>query len=61
MVLKELCNCNGISGHEKKVRDFIRKEISSYADDIQVDSLGNLLVKNGVVTVQKESCFSSYG
>ena len=43
LTLKELTNINGISGNEGAVRDYIRGQIYSYADDIKIDSLGNLI------------------
>ncbi len=44
MLLKELTELNGISGNEHKVREFIKNEVESYADDIKVDNMGNLIV-----------------
>lgn len=44
-LLEKLCMCGGISGDEDEVRELIINEIKPYADDIQVDSLGNLFVK----------------
>lgn len=40
--LKELCEINGASGDESRVRDFIRKNIT--ADEVFTDNLGNLIV-----------------
>lgn len=41
--LKALCNLNGISGRENRVRDYIINEIKDYAE-YKVDPLGNLIV-----------------
>jgi putative aminopeptidase FrvX len=47
MLLKELCELNGVSGDEKKVRDFIREQIKAKADAYTIDKIGNLVaVKN---------------
>ncbi len=43
MLLEKLCNLDGVSGDETAVRDFIKNEISPYADNIITDSTGNLL------------------
>lgn len=48
MLLEKLCNLDGVSGNEGAVRDFIKAEITPYADSVTVDSMGNLLAfKNG--------------
>jgi endoglucanase len=47
-LLKELTQAWGVSGHEKKVREIIRREVTPYADEVITDALGNLIVrKNG--------------
>lgn len=47
-LLETLCNENGVSGNEHKIRDIIKQEIADYADDIKVDTMGNLIaVKHG--------------
>ena len=43
MLLKALCETNGVSGNEGAVRKLILEEITPLADDIQVDSIGNIL------------------
>lgn len=43
LILKELTQLVGVSGNEGKVRDYIKEKICSYADDITIDSLGNLI------------------
>ena len=48
-LIKRLCEVNGISGREDKVRELIIKEVEPFADEITVDPLGNLCVfKKGV-------------
>lgn len=42
MILENLCNEIGISGHEEKIRKIIYNEISNTVNDIRVDTLGNL-------------------
>jgi endoglucanase len=44
MLLEKLCNADGVSGDEGRIRDIIKSEIAPYADDIQTDRLGNLIV-----------------
>lgn len=43
-LLEKLCLANGISGDEKNVRKIIIDEIKNYADEINEDAMGNLLV-----------------
>ncbi|WP_422486705.1 M42 family metallopeptidase [Gudongella sp. DL1XJH-153] len=44
MFLKELTEASGVSGNEKEVRDFIKKALEGYVDEIKVDRIGNLIV-----------------
>jgi len=47
-LLKRLCETPGIPGHEDRVRELIRAEVSGLVDDIRVDAMGSLLCrKNG--------------
>ena len=49
MLLKKLTELNGVSGSEEEVRDFIKAEAAQYADEIRIDSIGNLIVfKKGI-------------
>ncbi|MGL4741311.1 MAG: M42 family metallopeptidase [Sarcina sp.] len=48
-LLKKLTALTGVSGRERAVTDFIRVELENYADSIERDALGNLIVyKKGV-------------
>ncbi len=44
-LLKKLTNVIAPSGNEKPVRDIIIEEVKPYADEITVDTLGNLIVR----------------
>lgn len=44
-LLCKLVNTYGPSGNEEKIRDFIKSQVSDYVDEINVDSLGNLIVR----------------
>lgn len=47
-LLKELTEIFGPSGNEDRIREVILNKIRPYADDIQVDKLGNIIAtKNG--------------
>jgi len=47
-VYEDLVNLNATSGHEKSVREYMRKEISKYTDEIIQDKLGSIFgVKRG--------------
>ena len=49
-LLEKLTQTSGVSGYEKEIRELIRKEIEPYADEIQVDVMGNLIVRKGKKT-----------
>lgn len=42
-LLEALSNAFGPPGHEEEVRELLRKELEDYADEVQVDKLGNIL------------------
>ena len=47
MLIKKLTDACGLPGHEKEVRELIKKEIAGFVDEITTDRLGNLIaVKN---------------
>ncbi|MDD6214959.1 MAG: M42 family metallopeptidase [Firmicutes bacterium] len=43
MLIEELTNLNGVSGDEASVRRFITEKIEMFADEIKVDTMGNLI------------------
>ncbi len=43
MLLERLCNETGVSGNEDKIRAIILEEIKPFADEIKIDSLGNII------------------
>jgi putative aminopeptidase FrvX len=47
-LIKRLSNAHGISGFEDEIRDIIRTELEDHADEIKLDSMGNLIAtRNG--------------
>ena len=47
-LIQKLTETYGPSGHEESIREVIRAEVQDWADEIQVDALGNLIaVKRG--------------
>lgn len=46
-LIKKLVETVGPSGYESKIREVIRGEVESYADEVSVDAMGNLIVKKG--------------
>lgn len=42
--VKKLCLLSGVSSFEDEVRDHIRARVAPYADEIRIDSIGNLIV-----------------
>ena len=43
-ILKELCALSGVSGNEGAVRDHIAARVKPFAETIETDAMGNLLV-----------------
>ncbi|MBC7233781.1 MAG: M42 family metallopeptidase [Chloroflexi bacterium] len=49
--LKKLSEASGVSGYEAGVRELVREEFSQYADQIRIDTMGNLIaLKRGEAT-----------
>jgi putative aminopeptidase FrvX len=46
-LIQKLVETQGPSGYEGQIRSVIRQEIESYADSIQIDAMGNLIVQKG--------------
>jgi tetrahedral aminopeptidase len=49
-LIKKLVEATGPSGFEGNIRGILRSEIESYADEIRVDNLGNLIARKGQKT-----------
>jgi len=45
MLLKELCQRNGVSGNEKQVREYILEQIIEKVNHIRIDKIGNLVAE----------------
>ncbi len=43
VLIEKLCNTMGVSGNEGEVRSLIRKKIENYADEVTIDTMGNLI------------------
>ena len=41
--VEELCMTPGISGHEEKIAEIIKRELKDVADDIETDLMGNVI------------------
>ncbi len=47
-LIAKLSNAHGISGYEDEIREIVRAELESWADEIKTDSMGNLIcTRNG--------------
>ncbi len=47
-LLKQICELPGAPGFEKKIRDFVVREVRDLVDEISVDNLGNVIaIKRG--------------
>lgn len=60
-LLEELCLANGVSGDEEQVRKIIFSAVSPYADHIETDAMGNLLVfKKGERSPKRKLMLSAH-
>ncbi len=46
-LIQKLVETQGPSGYEGQIRAVVRQEVEAHADSIEVDALGNLIVKKG--------------
>jgi len=46
-LIKKLVETTGPSGYEAQIRAVVREEVESYADELRVDAMGNLIVRKG--------------
>lgn len=46
-LIQKLVETQGPSGYETQIRSVVRQEIEPYADSMEVDALGNLIVQKG--------------
>jgi tetrahedral aminopeptidase len=44
-LLKRLSEASGVSGYEQEVRDIVREEFGRYADEVRIDTLGNVVAR----------------
>jgi putative aminopeptidase FrvX len=44
-LLKRLSEATGVSGYEHQVRDIVREEFGRYADEVRIDTLGNVVAR----------------
>jgi endoglucanase len=42
-LLKRLSEASGVSGYEHEVRDIVTQEFARYADEVRIDTLGNVI------------------
>ena len=42
-LVEELCMTPGISGHEEKIAEIIKRELKDVADEIETDLMGNVI------------------
>lgn len=60
-LLKKLCLAHSVSGNENEVRDIILKEITPYADKIEISPLGNIIAfKSGEKRAQTKLMLSAH-
>jgi putative aminopeptidase FrvX len=46
-LIQKLVETQGPSGYETQIRSVVREEVTPFADDVQVDALGNLIALKG--------------
>ncbi len=59
--LETLCSLTGVSGAEDEVRNYILERVLPYADEIQTDAMGNLMVfKKGNVCPERRVMLAAH-
>jgi putative aminopeptidase FrvX len=46
-LIEKLISTPGPSGYESQIREVVRAEVESFADEVKVDALGNLIARKG--------------
>lgn len=60
-LLKSLCALDGVTGTEQNVRDYIRERVRPYAERIEEDAIGNLIVyKKGAKSTEKKLMLAAH-
>ena len=52
-LLKKISETPGAPGFERPIRELIKKELNGFADSMEVDNLGNLIVKKNGKSAEK--------
>lgn len=53
-LLKTICELPGAPGFEKRIRDFVLKEIKKHVDSVELDNMGNIIaLKKGKSSTKK--------
>jgi len=42
-LLKKISETPGVSGFEKEIRELVVKEVTPYADSVEIDNMGNVI------------------
>ena len=53
-LLKTICETPGAPGFEDRVRSLVISEIKDFADDIELDNMGNVVVLKKGKAIRKE-------
>lgn len=60
VLLEELCNARGVSGDEGEVRKIILREVEPYADEVTVDTMGNVICLKRGLSHEKKVMLSAH-
>jgi putative aminopeptidase FrvX len=59
-LLSEICETPGVPGYEKKIRDFIVKEVSPLVDEVTVDNMGNVIALKKGLSSEKRAMVAAH-
>lgn len=59
-LLSAICETPGVPGYEKKIRDFIVKEVSPFVDEITVDNMGNVITLKKGLSSEKRAMVAAH-
>jgi len=59
--LKTICALDGVTGNESPVREYIRERVAPFADELETDAMGNLIVfKKGAKAPKKRIMLAAH-
>jgi endoglucanase len=59
-LLSEICETPGVPGYEKKIRDFVVKQVTPLVDEVTVDNMGNVIALKKGLNADKRAMVAAH-